>query len=192
MKHLPVFTITLTAIFLIAFVLVVVERRSARQIADIYAWDISGRVDSVAVAPDMGAVEEPVDLFILVRGDGASDWEWQGNSALIVRITEYGSVNARDTAWCEPTRLRHRALVDAQACQLYSSWTPGVSEEIHISGKLDDLPPGLTTELAAVPQGYHHAARRARDWAWFLGIMYVLGTLVTVRKIRSSRITTSP
>lgn len=193
MKHLPVFTITLTAICLVAFIAVVVERRDARLSTDVYVWDVSGPNEKVAVGPDMSAMHEPVDLFVLVRGEDVFDrWEWQATSALIVRITEYGSVMARDTAWCKPLRLRHWVLADAQACQLQLAWTPGVSESIHISGTLSDLPSGYTTELVAVPRGYYRRQKRARDWAWLLGIAYLLGSSMIVKKIRHSRIGGAP
>jgi hypothetical protein len=162
---------------------------SARVNEAVHEWPVPTDTHPVHFAPDMSEVTEPVDLFVLVRGESARElWSWEESSALVLRSRKYGVMDdTRDTSWCPRIRIPHAALRDAHACQVHVSWIPDVTESLTVSGKLPDLRVGHTVHLAALPEGFLLNAQVQRTSAWVFGIAYLFGCWMTLRSVKKSR-----
>lgn len=193
LNRLPIFTITLTAIFFVGFVQAVTSRLSSRVIENVHEWPVPRDEEPVYIEPDMSDVEVALELWVIVRGSQArQQWRWEQSEGLVLRMNEYGTEHTGDTSWCRSKRIAHASLRDADACRVYLTFTPEVSERLTVTGKLAGLPNGYEVSVVGLPRGFVRDSQNAFGRAWGFGIAYLVGCWLTVRGVRKRRKKTTP
>ncbi|MFT6395912.1 MAG: hypothetical protein ACJAYU_000654 [Bradymonadia bacterium] len=171
----------------VGFVVAVMSVSSQRADAEVQRWEISTE-GKIVLEPDLTVITQEAALYILVFGeDVRHQWMWNERSVINLTITEYGSEYGSDTQWCSARRVPLPGFRDAQACNLYLTWQPGVSSAARINGALPDLPSDYRVELVAVPYGLVGEIRDGRRVSWVFGIAYLLGCVITVASVRRRR-----